>query len=176
MDSLELTCWCDKCFSSWYWGLEGGQNKTSSCFPLMVILLLAWSVTVIPWPNLHKRCTIMEVDWRAHFLGDLIINCCLSGKLVRVQILRIPVTLQTDWRLSDSGCCGVLSVASVFHASWWAQSGDLSQALRELLTCADTLKNHYLELSLPLMATHSIQRHIREFRLNCSHFVHYSIV
>lgn len=123
------------CFSSGYWGLEGGQNKTSSCFPLMVIVLFAWSFTMIAWTNPHKCCTIMEFDWRTHFLGDVIINCCLSGKLGRVQISWIPVTLQTDWRLSDSDCCGALSVASVFHASWLVQSGDFSQALTECLTC-----------------------------------------
>lgn len=56
------------------------------------------------WPNPRKPCTIMEVDWRTHFLGDLIINYRLSGKLGGVQISWIPVTSQPDWRLPDSVC------------------------------------------------------------------------
>lgn len=139
----------------------------------MVIGLLAWSVTVIPWPNQRSPCATMEVDWRTHFLGDLIINCYLSRKLQRVQISWIPVTLQTDWRLSDTGCCGALSVASGFHASWWTQSGDLSQSL----TCAATLKNHYSQLSLPLIATltHAVSRDYVWITLNVLKLLNNSI-
>lgn len=111
------------------------------------------------WSNPHKPYTTNEVDWRTHFLGDLIINYCLSGKLGRV--LWIPVTSLTDWRLPDNGWADVLSVATVFHASWCAQSWPAE--LTELLTCADTLENHYSWLSHSHSHTHtgSIQRHLR---------------
>lgn len=49
------------------------------------------------WPNPLKRCTVMKVDWRTHFLWDLIINYCLSGKLGRVSGFQWP-----DWLIG--GC------------------------------------------------------------------------
>lgn len=95
------TCRCDKCLSFLDVGVRRWtkQNKQSL------------DGNYAPCMNSHSKlveatqpCTIMEVDWRTHFLRELIINYRLSGKVGRVQISWIPVTSQTDWWLPDSGC------------------------------------------------------------------------
>ena len=103
--SKVCSCRCDRCHLFWMFGVRRWTKQNKLLFsldgnyaPQMI------SHSVLMARNPHKPCTIMEVDWRTHFPGDLIINYRLSGKLGRVQISWIPVTSQTDWRLPDSGC------------------------------------------------------------------------
>ncbi len=95
-----------------------GWNKTSSCFPLMVITLLAWSVTMRWWPG-HSSAlpTIMEVDWRTHFPWDLIINYHLCGNLegFRFHGFQWPRRLIGGSLTAAAG--SALSVSAVFHAN-----------------------------------------------------------
>lgn len=104
------------------------------------------------WLNPPKPCSMVEADWRTHFPRDLIINYCLSGKLGKLGTLQWPHWLTGGFLRKASAA--VLRVTTVLHASWcaWSRPSELT----ELLTCANTLKNHYSKLSHSHRHTHTV--------------------
>ena len=124
--------------SKWLFSLDGNYApRTISHSQLMTK----------PSQSLHNSAGWLKIN----FPQVLIINNLQCVKLGQVQISWIPLTSQTDWWWPDSGCCGVLSVAAVFHGSWCAQSGDLSWSLAKLFTP----NSHSSQLSLSQLHPHT---------------------
>lgn len=108
-------------------------TKQAPVFPEMVIMYFAWSVTVSCWPTPHNPCTILEADWRAGFLWDLIINYSLSVNLL--PEFWFHGSHCPHWLIGC--CCGWLSVASVFSATSCLLRKDFSQMLTAHLCQSD---------------------------------------